>query len=129
MLQPYVFSASCVRGRFAWEKKRAVHIPTHLRGKGTSDISNALSHSALELLGHGMQWRSAVLAQVAPLASLVRNLRLEVYSLKREEKEVEALLDLLSDLAVKLRHPGAIKECLASLHYCASEGPDPLKVL
>eukprot|EP00884_Botryococcus_braunii_P004076 jgi/Botrbrau1/1366/Bobra.0063s0075.1 len=66
-------------------------------------------------------------ATVAPLASLVRNLKLEVYSLKREEKEVEALLEMLSELAVKLRHPAAIRECLASLHFCASEGPDSLK--
>lgn len=66
--------------------------------------------------------------QVAPLAALVQRLKLEVYSLKREEGEHEALLGLLADLALKQREDDAISECLASLHHCATEGPDTLRV-
>jgi hypothetical protein len=66
--------------------------------------------------------------QVAPLAALVQRLKLEVYSLKREEGEHGVLLGLLADLALKLREDAAISECLASLHHCATEGPDTLRV-
>ncbi len=66
--------------------------------------------------------------QVAPLAALVQRLKLEVYSLKREEGEHGVLLGLLADLALKQREDAAISECLASLHHCATEGPDTLRV-
>ena len=59
---------------------------------------------------------------------MLRDLKLEIFSLKRDEAGLEEILVLVASLATKHALPETISQCLRSLVHCASSGPDSLQV-
>lgn len=57
---------------------------------------------------------------------LVREMRLEVFSLKAAEKALEGLLKQVADILAKNMAPPLLRECVRTLQYCTA-GPAAAK--
>ncbi len=66
--------------------------------------------------------------QVAALVNMVRDLKLDIFSLKRQEEGLEALVQQIADLLVKHSSEDVIEACTQTLQHCAAHGPDAFKV-
>lgn len=88
-----------------------------------TSIFKARSCRVLLCQRHCRMWFLKIEMQAAPLVSTVRDLKLELYSLKQEEKTFKALLKQVSDLFFK--HPGeaVLHECATTLMHCTKHGP------
>lgn len=60
--------------------------------------------------------------------STVRDLKLDIFSLKRQEEGLEALVQQIADLLVKHSADDVIEACSQTLQHCAAQGPDAFKV-
>ena len=69
------------------------------------------------------------LAQAAALIALARELKLDLFSLQRQEAGLASLLGLVAELLFKHADAGAVDACLRTLLHCATSGPDTLQVL
>ena len=66
--------------------------------------------------------------QVAALVGMVRDLKLDIFSLKRQEEGLEALVLQIAELLVKHSDEDVIEACSLTLQHCAAHGPDAFKV-
>jgi hypothetical protein len=66
--------------------------------------------------------------QVAALAGLVRDMKLDIWSLKRQEDSLESLLQLIADLLLKHSQLDALDACLRTLAHCTTQGNDTIQV-
>ena len=66
--------------------------------------------------------------QVVALVSMVRDLKLDIFSLKRQEEGLEALVQQIADLLIKHLAGDVIEACSQTLQHCAAHGPDAFKV-
>ncbi|PRW20268.1 sister-chromatid cohesion 3 [Chlorella sorokiniana] len=66
-------------------------------------------------------------AQAAALVGLVPEMKLEVYSLKRQEKNFAGLAASVKDVFLKHADAQVAKECVAALAAAARSGPDSIK--
>ena len=66
--------------------------------------------------------------QVAALAGLVCDMKLDIWSLKRQEDSLELLLQLVADLLLKHTQPDALDACLRTLVHCTTQGNDTIQV-
>ena len=71
---------------------------------------------------------SGDIMQVAALVSMVRDLKLDIFSLKRQEEGLEALVQQIADLLIKHSTEDVIGACSQTLQHCAAHGPDAFKV-
>ena len=65
--------------------------------------------------------------QAGALVALVRDLRLEVYSLKKAETGLEALLKQVADLLARHTGEPLLRECVRTLLHCM-QGPAAARV-
>lgn len=63
-----------------------------------------------------MQW------QAGGLASIVQYLKLQIFSLKKDERGLEDILRAIASLLTKHSTPQAARPCLQALAYCANPG-------
>lgn len=68
-------------------------------------------------------------AQAASLVALARELKLDLFSLQRQEAGLAALLGLVAELLFKHADAATVDACLRTLLHCATSGPDTLQVL
>ncbi len=66
-------------------------------------------------------------AQAAALVALARELKLEVFSLQRQEDALGALLGLVAELLFKYADAAVVDACTRTLLHCATSGPDTLQ--
>ncbi|XP_031486000.1 sister-chromatid cohesion protein 3 [Nymphaea colorata] len=66
-------------------------------------------------------------AKVAPLVEAVVHLKLELYSLKRQEQNFQAVLQLIKDAFFKHGENETLRSCIKSIAFCASESPADLQ--
>lgn len=59
---------------------------------------------------------------------MVRDLKLDIFSLKRQEEGLEALAQQIAELLAKHSDGGVIEACAQTLQHCAAAGPDVFKV-
>lgn len=60
--------------------------------------------------------------------NMVRDLKLDIFSLKRQEEGLEALVQQIADLLIKHSAEDVIEACSQTLQHCAAHGPDAFKV-
>ena len=72
--------------------------------------------------------RSTSWLQVAALVDMVRDLKLDIFSLKRQEEGLEALAQQIAELLAKHSDGRVIEACAQTLQHCAAAGPDVFKV-
>ncbi|KAK9814838.1 hypothetical protein WJX72_012382 [[Myrmecia] bisecta] len=65
--------------------------------------------------------------KAAALVSILRDLKLDIFSLKRQEAGFEALLRVVADVQSKHVDREVVDECTKTLVYCAHEAPEALK--
>jgi hypothetical protein len=65
--------------------------------------------------------------QAAALVALARELKLEVFSLQRQEDALGALLALVAELLFKYADAAVVDACTRTLLHCATSGPDTLQ--
>lgn len=60
---------------------------------------------------------------------LLRDLKLDIFSLKRQEEGLEALVQQVAELLGKHSATEVLQACSATLQHCAAHGPDAFKVI
>ena len=58
--------------------------------------------------------------QAGALASTLRHLKLEVFSLKRDEQGLQEILTAVASLLTKHVAPSTVSQCLQALVHCAN---------
>ncbi|KAJ4785945.1 Cohesin subunit SA-3 [Rhynchospora pubera] len=66
-------------------------------------------------------------AKVSPLIDMLPLLKLEMYSLKRQEQNFKALMDLISDAFFKHSEKATLRSCIKAIVFCSIEGPADLQ--
>ena len=71
---------------------------------------------------------SSCTAQVAALVTLVRDLKLAIFSLKRQDEGLQSLVQQVAELLTKHSEAAVMDACSRTLQHCAAHGPDAFKV-
>ena len=66
--------------------------------------------------------------QAGALASILQHLKLEIFSLKRDEETLEDILAAVASLLQKHGDPKSIRHCCLALSHCADSEGDTLQV-
>lgn len=65
--------------------------------------------------------------QVSCLVAIVPEMKLELYSLKRQENGLSSLLNVVLDIMFKHEELQVAQECIRTIAICAQEGPESIK--
>lgn len=76
----------------------------------------------MHLPDQSMRW------QASALVSIVADLNLEMYSLKRQESSFESLVRGVADVLGKHVQPDVVANCARTLVHCSQHGPDAIQV-
>ena len=90
------------------------------RSKARQDATHAVQNDLQSLV----QKFQSDPAEVATIVSLISELKLEVFSMKREEKKLAAVLTTVKDVFFKHADPISTNACADALVCCARTGPD-----
>ena len=71
---------------------------------------------------------SSCTAQVAALVNLVKDLKLDIFSLKRQDEGLQSLVQQVAELLTKHSEAAVMDACARTLQHCAAHGPDAFKV-
>lgn len=71
---------------------------------------------------------SSCITQVAALVNLVRDLKLDIFSLKRQDEGLQSLVQQVAELLTKHSEAAVMHACALTLQHCAAHGPDAFKV-
>ncbi|KAJ4779054.1 Cohesin subunit SA-3 [Rhynchospora pubera] len=66
-------------------------------------------------------------AKVSPLVDMLPLLKLEMYSLKRQQQNFKAVVDLISDAFFKHSEKATLRSCIKAIIFCSIEGPADLQ--
>jgi hypothetical protein len=66
--------------------------------------------------------------QAGALVATVRHLKLEIFSLKKEEQVLKDILSTVANLLQKHATPQTVRSCCQALSYCANPGGDAPQV-
>ena len=66
--------------------------------------------------------------QGAALVSIIPNLNMDMYSLKRQEAGFEALLRAVAEVLLKHVDPDTVAYCAGTLVHCTQHGPQAIQV-
>ncbi|KAJ6827296.1 sister-chromatid cohesion protein 3 [Iris pallida] len=87
------------------------------------EITGAMMKSYPQLL----QKYIADKAKVSSLVQIVRLLKLELYSLKRQEQNLKSVLELIADTFFKHGEKDTLRSCIAALIFCSAESQADLQ--
>lgn len=66
-------------------------------------------------------------AKISPLVDMMTLLKLEMYSLKRQEKHFKAAIDLITDAFFKHGEKDTLRSCIKAITFCCTECQADLK--
>ena len=67
--------------------------------------------------------------QASALVSIIPDLNMEMYSLKRQEAGFEALLRAVAEVLLKHVDPDTVAHCARTLVHCTQHGPQAIQVI
>lgn len=71
---------------------------------------------------------AVVYLQVSGLVSIVPDLNLDMYSLKRQESSFEELIRAVADVLCKHVQPETVAQCVRTIVHCSEHGPEAIQV-
>ncbi|XP_010914380.1 sister-chromatid cohesion protein 3 isoform X2 [Elaeis guineensis] len=100
----------------------------------TKAQKEALENSRREITGAMMKNYPQLLhkyiadkAKISPLVEIVSLLKLELYSLKRQEQNFKAILELITDAFFKHGKKDALRSCIKAITFCSTESQADLQ--
>ncbi|XP_008812653.1 sister-chromatid cohesion protein 3 [Phoenix dactylifera] len=100
----------------------------------TKAQKEALENSRREITGAMMKNYPQLLhkyiadkAKISPLVEIVLLLKLELYSLKRQEQNFKTILELITDAFFKHGEKDALRSCIKAINFCSTESQADLQ--